>query len=257
MELIKNIGKKKSITYSTFTDTGGRERNEDALLADIREGISVFLVADGLGGHKGGKEAAEFVADYISGLIKDEDVLSTQLLEKCFDETQEKLMEMRAEAGDEKGTKTTLTLFLTDGVKAAWGHIGDTRLYHFRGRRIVSKTLDHTAAQMLVMLGKLKPEEVALSKDRNRLTGAMGNHWSEPMYQIDTKPVRIGRRDRFLICSDGFWEAMDEKSAADDAFSLPAEDALKKIQEDTFKRRDELKKNGSFDNATAVLIRIN
>lgn len=243
------------IDYSVFTDQGDRERNEDASFVKEQDGVSVFLVADGLGGHKGGKEAAEFAAKCVDDTVAEGEMLTVELLERCFTEAQEKLMKKRKEEDAGQGMKTTLTLLLTDRKKVAWGHIGDTRLYHFRKNRLIERTTDHTAAQMMVALGQLKEEEIAKSKERNRLTGVLGGEWATPMFQIDSKPVGIRRGDSFLICTDGFWETLDTKSAGAAIAAMPAQEALEKIKSDVFAEREKMADKERFDNATAILIK--
>ena len=87
-------------------------------------------------------------------------------------------------------------------------HVGDTRIYQFRGDSVIYQSIDHTIAQLAVMSGDLKPEEIRTSKERNRLFRALGD--SEPP-KVGSKLLELEKGDRLLLCSDGFWEGILEK----------------------------------------------
>ena len=71
-------------------------------------------------------------------------------------------------------------------------------------------TLDHSVPQMMVSRGDLREKDIRKHEDRNRLLRVMGAEWDSPKYQM-TGPVRVTRHTSFLLCSDGFWELIDEK----------------------------------------------
>ena len=150
------------------------------------------------------------------------------------------------------GMKTTLTILLTDGCTAIWAHVGDSRLYHFRGRRIISRTVDHSIAQTLVSIGDISEVDLKTSPDRNHLTRVLGTEWDEPKHVLDKKGYRLRRKDIFLICTDGLWERMDEKQAAVMLRDDSLDETLKKlctqaVELETEKRRDDI---------TAIAVRV-
>ena len=71
--------------------------------------------------------------------------------------------------------RTTIVLLVADPQPARWGHVGDSRLYHFRGGRIINQTKDHSVPQALVNSGEIKPEEVRFHEDRHRLAPGPGS----------------------------------------------------------------------------------
>ena len=91
-----------------------------------------------------------------------------------------------------------------------WGYIGDSRLYYFRKNRIVTRTLDHSVPQMLVNAGKLKEKHIRHHEDRNKLLRVLGTRYDSVKYVIESA-VQREEKQAFLLCSDGFWECIEEK----------------------------------------------
>lgn len=104
---------------------------------------------------------------------------------------------------------TTLVVLTITGRMAQWGHIGDSRLYMFRRNRIYHQTLDHSVPQMLVRVGELDPSQIRKHPDRNRLLHSIGYEWSGRPYSIGPE-TELMEGDAFLLCSDGFWEYIEE-----------------------------------------------
>ena len=107
--------------------------------------------------------------------------------------------------------KTTLTVLLADENRIQWGHIGDSRIYYFQDKKLKLRTLDHSVPQMLVNAGKLKEKKIRGHADRNRLLRVMGVEWEEPQYEV-AKPLQRTGGEAFLLCTDGFWEWIEEKT---------------------------------------------
>ncbi len=170
-----------------------------------------FVLADGLGGHGGGEEASKLVSEHILEDFKENGEVSEGYLRKCFEESQKRLMEEQERQGRADEMKTTLVVLLTDGHTLLWGHIGDSRLYYFKNKKLVERTLDHSVPQMLVAAGEIKEEEIRGHADRNRLLRVMGTEWDTPKYKL-ADPVECKGHMAFLLCTDGFWEWVKEKT---------------------------------------------
>lgn len=197
--------------YEILSDPGEREYNEDYAGAEKKGDAYCFVLADGLGGHGGGDEASRMVAEYILGDFKEHGEVSEEYLKKCFEEGQKLLMEEQERQNRAFEMKTTLVVLLADGNSVRWGHIGDSRLYYFRNRKLVRRTLDHSVPQMLVTAGEIREEDIRGHADRNRLLRVMGSEWDQPRYKL-AEPLRPEGKEAFLLCSDGFWEWVDEKA---------------------------------------------
>lgn len=196
------------ITYACSTFPGDREYNEDYLL--VKEGGkgSCFLVADGLGGHGKGEVASRLVCETAAAFFAESP--SAEDIYGMFDTAQEALLQKQREEHAEDAMKTTLNVLTLDGGTVRWGHVGDTRTYYFRKHKKVSRTKDHSVPQMMVTMGEIKEKEIRYHPDRNRLLRVMGIEWNKPQYVIE-QPVPAEGRQAFLMCTDGFWEFIEDK----------------------------------------------
>lgn len=196
------------VTYSMYTDTGDREKNEDEIGRLECGSRQVFMLADGLGGHGMGELASGMAVDTVKELYQG-DCETEDMLSQSFEEAQRRILESQNKKHTQ-GMKTTLVVLEIDGDAARWAHIGDSRLYHFRRGRLVCRTFDHSVPQMLVYAGKLKEKHIREHEDRNKLLRVLGSPWGSKSYEC-SEETSIDAGHAFLLCSDGFWELIDEK----------------------------------------------
>lgn len=242
------------IEYATITEIGEKEKNEDAVKVFVNQPLSTygFVLADGLGGHGNGDVASNFVVDCVGAAIENTDSFGGVFLDECFDTAQEMLMEEK-ECKGLHSIKTTMVMLLITEEYAQWGHVGDSRLYHFRDGKQLSRTIDHSVPQMLALSGQIKEKEIRCHPDRSVLLRAMGAPWDAPAYEIAQRNLKVIKGDTFLLCSDGFWEWIDEKTIIK---------ILKKDQSAYDSLREmmaEVKANGTgkgMDNYSAILVNI-
>ena len=197
------------ITYEMLSETGDRDKNEDSVrVLQNDRGICAAL-GDGLGGHGYGEKASALVTECVTGVFEKSAQVSEVVMRQCFEESQRRLAEEQKKERKEYGMKTTLCVFLSDERKFLWGHIGDSRVYHFAGKKLVEWTLDHSVPQMLVAAGEITSRQIRSHPDRGRLLRAMGTKWQKTPYVLselhDYEPGHA-----ILICSDGFWEWIEE-----------------------------------------------
>ncbi|MBQ8828280.1 MAG: serine/threonine-protein phosphatase [Clostridia bacterium] len=242
------------IEYAMLSEIGEKEKNEDAIKAFRNQTLSAygFVLADGLGGHGNGDIASNFVVDCTGAAIENTDTFDNGFIESCFEMSQSLLMDEKEMKGL-ASIKTTMVLLLITGEYAQWGHIGDSRLYHFREGKQLSRTMDHSVPQMLVFSGQIKEKEIRHHPDRSVLLRAMGAEWDEPAYEIDNKKIKIKKGDTFLLCSDGFWEWIEEKSIL--KILKKGESAYDALREMTAEVKQTGKGKG-MDNLSAILINI-
>ena len=199
--------------YAIVTDKGERQINEDSATAVECEGRWLFVLADGLGGHGHGEVASAIVTDTartVMGETSGEPGTLDELIETVLETAQERLFEKQRIDSDSSSYKTTAVVLAADDESVRWGHIGDSRLYYFRKNRLMTRTMDHSVPQMLVNAGKLKEKQIRGHEDRNKLLRVLGTRYDSPKYVIDI-PVKREEKQAFLLCSDGFWEWIDEK----------------------------------------------
>lgn len=237
------------ISYSILTNVGSRNVNEDSVGVFENGENKCFLVCDGLGGHGMGDVASSLVKDVFKSMFESCDDIST-FLPRAFTAAQDVLMsEQKAQNATEK-MKTTAVAVVTDSTTAYIGHVGDSRLYVFKNNKVKKRTLDHSVPQMLVVSKEIKESEIRNHPDRNMLLNVMGIEWDEPMYEL-AKPIALKKCQAFLLCSDGFWELIEES----DMCAL-----LKKSKvanEWLFEMAEIVKRNGAdrnMDNYSAIAV---
>lgn len=192
-----------------MTKTGGRKINEDNIGVIENNSKKLFIVADGLGGHGHGDYASKISVDKCKEVFLSGE--NEYLLENCFIESQNKVINEQLRLNSKNDMKTTLVLLQINDKEARWGHIGDSRMYLFRKNKLFKRTLDHSVPQMLVSSNEIKEKDIRNHEDRNRLLRVIGMEWSSPKYQIGEKEI-VESGDSFLLCTDGFWELIIEKS---------------------------------------------
>lgn len=198
--------RKYKITYSAITEKGSRERNEDYFGADMSEDVTACVLCDGLGGHGNGDVASKLVVEKMLDAMCDKKMN----IEDAVMYSQQKLLEKQEIENAKESMKTTMTgLLIKDGI-AKFVHVGDSRIYLFENARYKSRTKDHSISQMLVERGDIAESEIRHHEDRSRLLRAMGTEWNTPKYEV-SRDIKISRKTSFLMCSDGFWELIDEK----------------------------------------------
>ncbi|HJY81708.1 MAG TPA: Stp1/IreP family PP2C-type Ser/Thr phosphatase [Candidatus Binatia bacterium] len=181
-----------------------RDENQDRMSgAQVPLG-HLYIVADGMGGHKGGAVAAELT---VQGLQQDtgearENISAEEVLRAAFKKTNETVYQ-KAHSGDPaiEGMGSTAVLLLISRQVAWVAHVGDSRAYLYRNGQLKQLTTDHTLVQKMVQAGMLKPEEALDHPNASVLDRAIGN---KPSVEVDiSDKLSLSEGDAFLLCSDG------------------------------------------------------
>lgn len=235
--------------YAVYTNVGGREVNEDSVGVVSLENKNCFVLCDGLGGHGMGDVASSLVVDVFKNQFhKEEDV--SAFLSKSFLAAQDILLTAQEERNARNKMKTTCVAIAMDDQNAYIGHVGDSRGYVFCRNKVKCRTLDHSIPQMLVLSKEIKESQIRNHPDRNLLLRVMGVEWDDAQYEL-MQPIKLKKCQAFLLCSDGFWELIEEK----DMCTL-----LKKassVQEWLASMVEAVKQNGkdqNMDNFSAIAI---
>ena len=198
------------ITYTVFTDRGGREVNEDSARVFEKDGKKCLVLCDGLGGHGKGEVASALVVEAVGQIFNSAQKIDEDFLRSAFQLSQEALIDEQIRQDAKTDMKTTAVAMYIDGNKVQWGHVGDSRLYAFAKNKVKLRTLDHSVPQMLVFAREIKEKQIRNHPYRNRLLRVMGIEWEKPMYEL-AEQTQLEKYQAFLLCSDGFWELIDEK----------------------------------------------
>jgi serine/threonine protein phosphatase PrpC len=214
-----------------LSERGGRKVNEDACASQASNGLECWVLADGLGGHTGGEVASRLCVEEILGAFGREPLLSAEALNRHIAAAQSALAARQGASEDLAEMRSTVVVL----VAALWAHVGDSRLYHLRGGRIIAQTQDHSVPQMLAAAGDLPVDLIRHHPDRNRLLRSLGQP-GEVKAAIESRPAPLRPGDAFLLCTDGFWELVSEtemeidfaKSAHPHAWLTLMQERLKK-----------------------------
>ena len=239
-----------SMDYSMVTKKGERAINEDSAVCVERDGNFCFVVADGLGGHGRGDEASQAAVAAFEREFSRDAQGAGEYIRRAFAAAQDAVMEMQIVKRARFGMKTTaVALAIIDG-KGAFGHIGDSRLYVFKKGKIIRRTLDHSVPQMLALSGEIKQKKVRGHPDRNKLLRVIGVEWDSSGFEASDE-FDLAECQAFLLCSDGFWEFIDEKRMRSALKNSPDAEKWARVM------TTEVEKNGAarnMDNYTVIAV---
>jgi serine/threonine protein phosphatase PrpC len=192
---------------------GNRTVNEDDLgVAEAGEAV-LLVVADGMGGYKGGQVASRSLVKHMLSHFKARKFPVT--------DPQAYLKELIADAhlaviraGNEQKPpvepRTTCVVCLIQGGFAWWAHVGDSRLYMFRVGKPFKRTVDHSKIEELLRKGKIREDEMKSHPKRNLVTRCVGFQPHPPVPTISDK-IPLEKYDMFVLCSDGLWGPLGEE----------------------------------------------
>jgi serine/threonine protein phosphatase PrpC len=189
---------------ASVTDTGRRRRhNEDAYVCEP----PLFAVADGMGG----AQAGELASNLAAAALRDEGSRGggEERVDELIQEANRRVYERQTQDSSASGMGTTMTVALVEDGHVAIGHVGDSRAYLIRDRRLDQLTEDHSLVAELVRSGKLSPEEAEAHPQRSVITRALG---TDPDVDVDTFSVATRPGDLFLLCSDGLTSMVDDET---------------------------------------------
>ena len=236
--------------YAYITKPGTRDYNEDSALYIESDTESLFVVADGLGGHGKGEVASAIVTETFKQNFESANIPADYFIPETILAAQYNILEEQKVQNATFEMKTTcVALLIADGI-CRIGHVGDTRAYCFSKNKVVSQTIDHSVPQMLVMSGEITEKQIRNHPDRNRLLRVIGIDWDSPRYEL-SEDFQIGDCQAFLLCSDGFWELCDEKKMG--IYLKKSKNSEEWLQLMT----KEVEKNGKgkdMDNFTAIAV---
>lgn len=243
------------------TDVGMvREHNEDSSLIDP-EG-NFFIVADGMGGHAAGEVASAMAVGQMTEALQSarpklldfaenpsEEGRKTviELLESAVKATHQAVFERGTRETDKKGMGTTLEVLVVTNAEAFLAHVGDSRTYLLRAGKMYQVTTDHTVAEILLLEGKLTPEEARFSPLRTVLVNAIG---VSADVLVDLAHIELRQGDKLLLCSDGMHDYFpSERELGDLLIEQSGQEGLDRLVKMA-------KDRGGHDNITGVLVEV-
>ncbi len=176
--------------------------------------MRLLVVADGVGGHRGGALAAQTIVELAGECFADLETVPSDpagFLRDLCRQSNEAIRERSAGHGGQ-GFSTLVALLVTPR-RAYWLHVGDSRLYCFRNGRLVHRTRDHSLVQALVDQGRIGEDEVRVHAQRNQLLRVLG---MEDEVQPAQGQMSVAPCMAFFLCSDGFWDTIEPREALAD-----------------------------------------
>lgn len=229
-----------------------REINEDAFyISDSLDEIQLYMLADGMGGYKGGeiasKLAIQSAKNYIESnfkeIEKDKDSI-IQLVGSSIEYANMIIYEKSKEDKELEGMGTTLDICLIYNNRVFIGHVGDSRVYRIRKEFMRKLTQDHSYVQKLVKDGTITKEEAVHHPQKNMLMKALGcNAFVEP----DVMVKGFLKDDILIMNSDGLTNIVSQ----DDIFR----EAKKNIEQAPKELVNIANENGGYDNITVIVIK--
>jgi PPM family protein phosphatase len=248
------------ILSATLSDVGRvREHNEDAVFADNSIGLAVL--ADGMGGYMAGEVASQIAIEVVRehlGDARSASVLgrvdpltghtnAAHRMRAAVIEANQRIYVEAAKKRDQDGMGTTLVSLLLYGETACVAHVGDSRCYRYRGKKLSQLTRDHSLVQEQIDAGKLTAEEAKKSGYKNLVTRALG---IDALTEADISEFRVNNGDTYLLCSDGLSDMVpDELIEAEMSIDIPIEKMAANLVE-------QANRNGGRDNISVCLVRV-
>ena len=183
----------------------GKERseNQDRITRAATPFGDLFVVADGVGGHQGGAEAAQAVVDgFTRHLNAFGDLPLHEALQKAIRAISSDLQQRSETTPALKGMGSTVVLCVVRDAQATYAHIGDSRAYLVRSGKLNQLTRDHSVMERMVSQGILTPAQAKEHPDSSVLTRAIGQSAD---VSLDIADIALQPGDAILLCSDGLW----------------------------------------------------
>ncbi|MBQ8607771.1 MAG: serine/threonine-protein phosphatase [Bacteroidaceae bacterium] len=190
---------------------GGRSENQDSFgWADIPELGFLVTVCDGMGGGPGGKTASQLAVNEIIAGVKEADKQEeiSNILIKAIRRANMAIINMGDQQPTLKGMGSTCTVLLINSQSATIAHVGDSRVYQFRGQGKIFRTFDHSMVFDLVKQKVITEEQARLSAQSNIITRALG---IKPDLEVEVTERAYEKGDRFMLCTDGIHGSIEEK----------------------------------------------
>ncbi len=240
------------ITLTSFgqTDVGLRRlKNEDSFLID--DELKLFIVADGMGGHKGGDLASAMAVDVLRkslmhNMAKNPGMFSPReaLMDGYSQASLQIYNKSHIDQPELQGMGTTLVSAFYYSGSIYIGNVGDSRAYLVRDGKMWQLTEDHSLLNEHIRAGFIRDADVSQFQAKNVITRSVG---FEKDALCDVIERRVMLTDRYIMCSDGLCGLVD-------ADRLLALCQIKDIKEAANQCIEEAKKNGGDDNITVVMI---
>lgn len=191
---------------------GPRPYNQDRLAYSYSKDSLLLVLADGMGGHRHGEVAAQLaiktLTDAFQRLAKPLLNSPAKFLTDHIQQVHDMIENVTQTENLVESPRTTIVVAVIQRGYLYCAHVGDSRLYHFRGDHLLYRTEDHSIVQSLYNKGMISREEMATHPYRNKIYNCVGG---ETPPQIDLSDrIELVEGDTILLCTDGLWGALTD-----------------------------------------------
>lgn len=244
-----------TLRVSGLSDVGKvREHNEDSFDVDLEE--QVYVVADGMGGHRHGEVASRIAVEAISAAFHgqrelgdlDADLPShLARLKAAIESAQAAVQGAVEEDVALVGMGTTVVAMIIEEDSAGVAHVGDSRAYRFRDGALKQLTKDHTWVGEQVGAGLLSEEQAKVHPLRNVVTRALGGRGG---VEVDVSEISLRPDDLYLLCSDGLTGMLSDQEIGE---HLAGAESIEEASRNLIASAND---GGGVDNTTVLIVEI-
>ena len=235
-------------TFSISDIGKNREMNQDYVYTSenaVGNLPNLFIVADGMGGHKAGEFASKFTVETIVESVRtNEQKEPVRIIEEAIQTANRELIQKARQDETMAGMGTTVVVVTVIGDKAFVANVGDSRMYVI-GKEITQVTRDHSLVEEMVRMGELAKDAAKDHPDKNIITRAVG---AAQDVDVDFFEVELYPQDYILMCSDGLTNMVEDEDIR----------RIVQSQRDVAERVEKLVEtandHGGHDNITVVVI---
>lgn len=242
------------LSAATGIHKGDRDYQQDqvVLLSHPRiKGCVLAVLADGMGGRSGGRKASDQVMmtakqlfDRYSPELDDPVATLKQMVLEAHT-----VIRLTAVSSEEEPHSTIAVFMINPRGDCYWAHAGDSRIYHFHGKQLIHRTLDHSYVQTLVDRGELTEDQAHFHPQSNILMGCLGTNKEPAVTSHFMAQIKPG--DTLMACSDGLWHYFNDMELGSVLSGLSPREASEFLIE---KARARAK--GTGDNLSLVILKV-
>jgi serine/threonine protein phosphatase PrpC len=204
------------IEYAELSLLGDREDNQDRVTVSAVEQAALLVVIDGMGGHSDGSRAADTALKSMLESFRQTSLPMFDplgFLHMSLSRAHDDVAKLgNGQSIDTRPRATTAICLVQEGA-AFWAHIGDSRVYHLRHGKILTRTRDHSHVELLLREGKITEEELPTHPMRNFVECCLGGDPSIPEMTVSGRHV-LQPGDVLLLCTDGIWANLRDSDIA-------------------------------------------
>ncbi len=227
-----------------------RLNNEDSIFVSndaVGNLDNLYIVADGMGGHKAGQVASNAaIESFVAGIRSGEDEEPLDIMIGGVSNANNAVYTLGQAHEEYSNMGTTMIACTIKGAVLYAAHVGDSRLYRISGGKITQVTNDHSYVAEMVRAGKMTEEEALIHPQRSCITRAVG---TDSSVRVDGIIVNVDSKDLFIICSDGLSNMVTKEEMLEICL-----DKSKSVEERVHLLIEKANEKGGPDNISAILI---